>query len=326
MRPFRSVHALLIPAAALSLPVPAMAGVSLSFSVSVAPPPLPVYVQPACPGDGYLWTPGYWAYGPDGYFWVPGTWVLAPEPGFLWTPGWWGWSDGVYLFHVGYWGPHVGFYGGIDYGCGYGGTGYDGGYWSGDRFYYNRAVSNVTRVRVTNVYNRAVVNTTINRVSYNGGSGGVAARPSPEQQRAESERHREPTSAQMRHVDAAVQNHQLLASVNHGRPAFAATTRPGDFRNAVPARAAGGRMGGGEGRARPEPVHDRPAPVMERVAPRPSREAPGTRPRGEDAAPRPMREPRLEPRPDHQAQRQPERAPRGREEERAPRERGPQDR
>ena len=39
------------------------------------PPPLPEYAQPECPGDGYLWTPGYWSYSPQGYFWVPGAWA-----------------------------------------------------------------------------------------------------------------------------------------------------------------------------------------------------------------------------------------------------------
>jgi len=29
--------------------------------VTVAPPVLPIYEQPMCPGDGYIWTPGYWA-------------------------------------------------------------------------------------------------------------------------------------------------------------------------------------------------------------------------------------------------------------------------
>lgn len=27
------------------------------------PPPLPEYDQPPCPGDNYIWTPGYWSYG-----------------------------------------------------------------------------------------------------------------------------------------------------------------------------------------------------------------------------------------------------------------------
>lgn len=41
-------------------------------SVNFAPPVLPVYVQPPLPAAGYIWTPGYWAYGAAGYYWVPG--------------------------------------------------------------------------------------------------------------------------------------------------------------------------------------------------------------------------------------------------------------
>ena len=40
------------------------------------PPPLPEYSQPPIPGNGYLWTPGYWSYAPQGYFWVPGVWAM----------------------------------------------------------------------------------------------------------------------------------------------------------------------------------------------------------------------------------------------------------
>ena len=298
MRPSRSLHSLLVPLAILSFHAPAMAGVgvSLSFSVGVPPPALPVYVQPACPGDGYIWTPGYWAYGPDGWFWVPGTWVMAPEPGFLWTPGYWGWSDGMYLFHAGYWGPHVGFYGGINYGYGYGGSGYEGGYWRGDRFCYNRTVNNITNVRVTNVYTRAVNAGPANRASFNGGSGGVEARPSLQERQAESERHLEPTSSQMRHVDAAGQNRQLLASVNRGRPAIAATTRPADFRQ--PASTGGGvrPMPAPRGRQM-EPQPDRPVfrdtPKAPRNEDRPFREDPAPRPHPDQAfrpAPRPERQ------------------------------------
>jgi len=35
-----------------------------------------------------------------------------------------------------YWGPVVGFYGGINYGFGYFGRGYEGGRWEHDHFYY----------------------------------------------------------------------------------------------------------------------------------------------------------------------------------------------
>ncbi len=74
---------LLIPAV-LSTPSPAQ----VLISVRIGPPALPVYDQPLCPSPGYLWSPGYWAWGDDdGYYWVPGTWVEAPEPGLLWTPG-----------------------------------------------------------------------------------------------------------------------------------------------------------------------------------------------------------------------------------------------
>jgi len=61
----------------------------IGISIAFAPPELPVYEQPPVPGDGYIWTPGYWAYGDDDYYWVPGTWVMAPERGLLWTPAYW---------------------------------------------------------------------------------------------------------------------------------------------------------------------------------------------------------------------------------------------
>ncbi|HET9408539.1 MAG TPA: YXWGXW repeat-containing protein [Candidatus Sulfotelmatobacter sp.] len=205
-------------------------------SVRFGPPALPVYVQPVCPGPGYVWTPGYWAWSDDdGYYWVPGTWVVAPV-GLLWTPGYWGWDGGVYIFHAGYWGPHVGFYGGINYGFGYTGVGFVGGEWRGREFFYNRSVTNVTNI--TNVYNKTViVNNT--HVSYNGGEGGIHARPRPEELRAEHERHQEALPTQREHMQAAMRNPELRASVNHGRPAVAATLRPADFHSAVRAKAAG---------------------------------------------------------------------------------------
>src|SRR5271154_5972902 len=86
---------------------PALAQVSIS--IDIAPPPLVVDDQPVCPDDGYLWTPGYWAYDPDAgeYYWVPGAWVQPPEVGFLWTPAYWGWDGNDYVFYSGYWGPTV---------------------------------------------------------------------------------------------------------------------------------------------------------------------------------------------------------------------------
>jgi hypothetical protein len=232
-------------------PTPVRAGeISIGVSVRIGPPPLPVYVQPVCPGPGYLWTPGYWAYDPvDGYFWVPGTWVLAPAPGLLWTPGYWGWGGAAFIWHAGYWGHHVGFYGGINYGFGYVGLGFAGGEWRGGTFFYNRSVTNISVTNITNVYNRTVVNNfAVNRVSYNGGAGGISARPTPYELAAAHERHIGATSPQRQHEMAAHNDRSQFASVNHGMPGVAATGRPGEFRGAgvVQATRAGGTLNSGE--------------------------------------------------------------------------------
>src|SRR6266446_2781860 len=212
--------------------------------VTFAPPPLPVYEQPLCPEDGFIWTPGYWAYGDDfdDYYWVPGTWVLAPEVGFLWTPGYWGWGGEGFVFYDGYWGPVVGFYGGINYGFGYFGEGYEGGRWDHDRFFYNQAGNNVNVTVIHNVYNKTVINRTETRVSYNGGNGGINARPTPQQEAVAHERHIPPVAVQVQHAHAARTNPQQRASVNMGKPVVAATPKPGVFKDraVVPAKAAGG--------------------------------------------------------------------------------------
>src|SRR5271165_5793562 len=229
----------------LVLSAVSVAQIGIGVVVSFGPPPLPVYAQPLCPGDGYIWTPGYWAYDPDfgDYYWVPGTWVLAPQIGFLWTPGWWGWGGEGFIYHEGYWGPVVGFYGGINYGFGYYGRGYEGGRWENDHFYYNRAVNNVNVNNIHNVYNTTVINnTTVNRVSYNGGNGGTAAQPTPQEQAAARANHIRPVAAQSQHVQIARANPQLRASVNQGKPPIAATPKPAAFHGSgvVPAKQSGG--------------------------------------------------------------------------------------
>jgi len=83
-RGLRLMRSALLALVMLAVPATSFGGVILS--VAIAPPVLPVYAQPICPGPGYMWTPGYWAYGPAGYYWVHGTWVLAPYVGALWTP------------------------------------------------------------------------------------------------------------------------------------------------------------------------------------------------------------------------------------------------
>ena len=55
-------------------PAPAPAYVEPAVDVEARatepPPPLPDYEQPPAPDEGYLWTPGYWAWGGGGYYWL----------------------------------------------------------------------------------------------------------------------------------------------------------------------------------------------------------------------------------------------------------------
>lgn len=228
MRNLRSLAVIAIFFAVTCIPIVLRAAVFVS--VDLAPPPLPVYVQPEIPGPGYIWTPGYWAYDPDdGYYWVPGTWVLPPTIGVLWTPPYWGWSDGAYIFHEGYWGPHVGFYGGINYGFGYGGIGFEGGRWEGGGFVYNRTVNNLGTVNITNVYEKNITTVNTTRVSYVGGAGGLKATPTSENRFAAQDRHIPMTTEQTKHIAAAAATPELAARHNDGRPMIVATQRPAHF-------------------------------------------------------------------------------------------------
>lgn len=277
--------ALLIAAMLTSAP-PALAQVAVGVSVAFGPPDLPVYDQPVCPGDDYIWVPGYWSWDGDDYYWVPGTWVLAPEPGLLWTPGYWGWGGSGFIFTAGYWGPVVGFYGGINYGFGYFGTGYEGGRWQGGHFFYNRTVNNVNVTVIHNTYSTRIENVTVNRVSYNGGNGGIAARATAEQEAAEREKRSGAIAAQTQNAEAARGNQQFRASVNHGKPPVAATARPGEFSGGgvVAAREGGtvhtapasgnrpennanpGNKNNGNAASRPNPIHPNDYPAAERPA------------------------------------------------------------
>jgi WXXGXW repeat (2 copies) len=215
-------------AALLSLALPPSSRAAVAVGITVAPPLLPVVVQPPVPVEGYIWTPGYWAYGPFGYYWVPGVWVPPPEVGFLWTPPWWGFAGGGYVFHEGYWGSRVGYYGGINYGFGYFGTGYYGGFWDGPAFRYNTAVTRVNTTVIRNVYvDRTVLSkqtqatAQARRASFNG-PGGVKAESNAEEQAAANARHVAATPEQTALRETAGKNRALRASVNHGHPNQAA--------------------------------------------------------------------------------------------------------
>jgi hypothetical protein len=186
---------------ALGVPRAASAQSPTDLSLAVAPPDLLVSDQDPIPGDGYLWTPGYWAWSDDDqdYYWVPGAWVLVPQPGFLWTPGYWADDSDLFVWYAGYWGPHVGFYGGINYGYGFGGSGYEGAFWQGGRLFYNRAVSNLAGAKLANVYTKPVANSaTENRTSFNGGPRGTNAQPTAIELAAARDLHLPATAQQLR--------------------------------------------------------------------------------------------------------------------------------
>jgi hypothetical protein len=236
---------ILFAALLCAVPMASSAQISVGLSVRIAPPALPVYVQPLCPTPGYLWTPGYWAYGPAGYYWVQGVWVAPPRPGLLWTPGYWGFVGGVYGWHVGYWGPHVGFYGGVNYGFGYGGVGFGGGRWEGGVFRYNTAVVRVNTTVIHNTYiDRTVIrNTTVvNHSSFNG-PGGIAARPTAEDRVAMNERHFQPTERQAAFRNQAQQN--ARDGFGHGNEV---NTRQGNQQQRVTQGVRSGQMTPGETR------------------------------------------------------------------------------
>jgi hypothetical protein len=218
------------PAPAIGAAV-VLPGSAVVLTAVEPPPPLPVYEQPPCPEDGYVWTPGNWQRGSAGYFWVPGTWVQPPQVGVFWTPGYWGYADGAYGFHAGYWAAHIGFYGGVNYGFGYGGSGFVGGRWDGGSYEYNTSVSNVDVAKVHNTYNQTVEydNVNVNNASYNGGAAGVTAVPTARDRAVAQEAHIAPTPAQSAHILAASRRPELAAKNNRGYPAVAATVRPDTF-------------------------------------------------------------------------------------------------
>jgi hypothetical protein len=231
MRFLRSVRWLLLAVVLFAIPASSFAGVFIS--VGFAPPVLPVYVQPICPEPGLMWTPGYWAYGEDGYYWVPGAWVPSPYVGALWTPGYWGWGGGRYIFHDGYWGPHVGYYGGVNYGFGYGGIGFAGGAWRGGFFAYNTAVMHVgigggwgNRVYVDHVVVERGFVARDSHVAFSGGPGGIHHDPGPEERLAEHDQHRGPSDVQQHHIEAARADRTSYVKNNGGHPNNLAVARP----------------------------------------------------------------------------------------------------
>jgi hypothetical protein len=193
-----------------------------------APPPLAYDEQPPCSTQGYLWTPGYWAWGVAGrYYWVPGVWVAPPRVGVLWTPGYWQFDGAVYVFHPGYWARHIGYYGGINYGFGYTGVGFTGGRWVGNSFAYNSAVNHLNINVIRNTYSEtAADDVPFNRVSFNGGPGGVTTVSTHEERAVATEAHIAPTALQRPSMLRTANNPPPAAKTNLAHPPVSVPHRP----------------------------------------------------------------------------------------------------
>ena len=115
----------------------------------------------------------------------------------------------------------------INYGFGYYGAGFVGGVWAGGSFRYNTAVWPVNRTSIHNTYyNKTIVNNYYNhsRVSYNGGRGGISARPTAADRSAYASRRYGATPEQVTHARYASQDRTLYAKTNGGRPPVTSTT------------------------------------------------------------------------------------------------------
>ena len=306
-----------------------VAGAELSVSINVAPPELLLYAQPPLPEAGEIWTPGYWAWNPDynDYYWVPGTWVMAPAAGLLWTPGYWAFGEGGYFWHDGYWGSQVGFYGGLNYGYGYNGRGYQGGRWDHGAFRYNRSASNLGSTAVEGTYNAPVPQSAGGaRTSFNGGRAGSHARPTTAETHVANEHSAGPTAEQQKHQRAAESAPGQRATTSHGQPPVAATPHPSGFaergveatRPGPVLRPEAAPHGRSEAPVRAEPHNMAPAPAP------PHAEAPARAQPRQEAPPRaeshPEPPPRAQPRQDAppRAESHPEPPPRAQPRQDAP--------
>ena len=245
------------------------------WTTNSPPPPLPTDTQPPIPEQGYIWTPGYWAWSDqtNDYYWTNGSWVQPPQVGQLWTPGFWAFVAGRYLFHQGHWGPHVGFYGGVDYGQGYTGEGYQGGRWQGDTFVYNTSVNNFGAAQIAHQYSQPVAERGgSGRVSFNG-AGGVVASPTAADRAAAQEPQVAPTLLQDARMKQAQTNPVGRAGVVAHAPARPAVVQAQSTRPTPVARPPAAAARPPAPAARPAPA---PAPRAEaRPAARP---APALRP------------------------------------------------
>jgi hypothetical protein len=86
---------------ASSLAAPAFAQVRVY--IGGAPPPLRYERRPPPPGQGFLWTDGYWGNNGRNYNWVPGRWQQPPYAGAYYTHPHYDHYDRGWQMHEGHW-------------------------------------------------------------------------------------------------------------------------------------------------------------------------------------------------------------------------------
>ena len=182
---------------------------------------------------------------------------------------------------------HVGFYGGVDYGFGYVGDGYEGGRWDNGRFFVQprrHQHQHTYASRSTAPSNGSGVNNRQRRtrtVSFNGGPDGTTVKPTREEMQAERAKHVAPTRVQLENARSASHDQDFFFSNNKGKPRVAATEKPGQFTGSavVPAKGAEGAAPGGANLEKP----GQPTPNAGKAGPGSANLAPGEKARRSDA-------------------------------------------
>src|SRR6185503_19365206 len=84
----------------VATPLPSVAA-SIDVQVYTAPP-APRYEPVPAPRQGYLWSPGYWAWEGNHHVWTPGHWERA-RPGYAYSSPRWVQRDGRWHYQPSRW-------------------------------------------------------------------------------------------------------------------------------------------------------------------------------------------------------------------------------
>jgi hypothetical protein len=75
----------------------------IGIYIGRTPPPLRYEVRPAMPGEGYVWTEGYWGNQGGRYVWRAGAWQRPPYEGGYWSHPHYDHYQQGWQMHEGHW-------------------------------------------------------------------------------------------------------------------------------------------------------------------------------------------------------------------------------